>query len=132
LFRSGFKAITSGIVGMTRAALAFIATPIGAVIAALGLALGAVVKYLTSTQAGIDKVTAVTRPLMAIFESLIGVVQEIGKALFDAFSNPKKTIEDIYKFVKDNVIRTFENLYDVMVGIATLDFEQAKKGFNGL
>lgn len=129
---NGLKGLTSGIVGMTRAALAFIATPIGAVIAAVGLVLGAIVNYLKSTQAGMDAVTKVTRPLMAVFESLVGVLQDVGKWLFEAFSNPKKTINEIYQFVKKNVIRTFENLYDVMVGIATLDFDQAKKGFNGL
>jgi hypothetical protein len=129
---NGLKGLRAGIVGITRASIAFIATPIGAVIAAVGLVLGAIVGYLKSTQSGMDAVTKVTRPLMAVFESLVGVLQDVGKWLFEAFSNPKKTIEDIYKFVKDNVIRTFENLYDIMVGIATLDFEQAKKGFNGL
>ena len=132
LLISTMRGVAKSILGVIKASLAFIATPIGAVVAAIGLVLGALVNYLSSTQSGIDAVTAVTRPLAAIFESLIGVLQQVGKFLFEAFSNPKKTIDDLYQFVKKNVITTFQNLFDVMVGIATLDFEQAKKGFKGL
>ena len=132
LLTRSLKGITAGIGGMIKASLAFIATPIGAVVAAIGLVLGALVNYLSSTQSGIDAVTSVTRPLAAIFESLIGVLQQVGKFLFEAFSSPKKTIDDLYQFVKKNVITTFENLYNILVGIATLDFEQAKKGFQGV
>src|SRR5690606_28940035 len=40
---STFKQITTGIAGITRASLAFIATPIGAVISAIGLVLGGLI-----------------------------------------------------------------------------------------
>lgn len=57
---------------------AMIATGIGALV----VVLGSLINYLTSTQAGMDKVTAVTRPLMAIFERMKGVVQELGGSVF--------------------------------------------------
>lgn len=123
-----FKQITTGIVGITRASLAFIATPIGAVISAIGLVLGGLVKYLTSTQEGMDKITAVTRPLMAVFDSLIGLVQEVGKYLFEAFSSPKKTLEDLYKFVKDQIITVFTAYGKILEGIFTLDWSRMKEG----
>src|SRR5690606_34725700 len=107
---------------------AFIATPIGAVISAIGLVLGGLIKYLSSTQEGIDKITAVTRPLMAVFDSLIGLVQEVGKYLFDAFSNPKKTLEDVYNFVKDQIITVFTAYGKVLEGIFTLDWSRMKEG----
>jgi len=125
---STFKQITTGIAGITRASLAFIATPIGAVISAIGLVLGGLIKYLSSTQEGIDKITAVTRPLMAVFDSLIGLVQEVGKYLFDAFSNPKKTLEDVYNFVKDQIITVFTAYGKVLEGIFTLDWSRMKEG----
>src|SRR5690606_35648622 len=125
---STFKQITTGIAGSTRASLAFIATPIGAVISAIGLVLGGLIKYLSSTQEGIDKITAVTRPLMAVFDSLIGLVQEVGKYLFDAFSNPKKTLEDVYNFVKDQIITVFTAYGKVLEGIFTLDWSRMKEG----
>lgn len=132
LLTSTLKGVGASIMTVVKASLAFIATPIGAVIAAVGLVLGAIVGYLKSTQSGMDAVTKVTRPLVAIFESLVGVLQDVGKWLFEAFTNPKKSLEDIYNFVKKNLITTFEGLYDIIVGIATLDFAQAKKGFKTL
>lgn len=48
----------------------------------LVLALGALVSFLTTTQEGMDKVTAVTRPLAAIFEKIKGVVQDLGSNVF--------------------------------------------------
>ena len=92
LLTNGLKGVTTGIIGMTRSALAFIATPIGAVIAAIGVVISGLITYLKSTQEGMDRITAVTRPLQAIFQSLIGVLQNVGKYLFEAFSNPKKTL----------------------------------------
>lgn len=132
LLTSTLKGVGASIMTVVKASLAFIATPIGAVIAAVGLVLGLIVNYLKNTQAGMDAVTKVTRPLTAIFESLVRVLQDVGKWLFEAFTNPKKSLEDIYNFVKKNLITTFEGLYDIIVGIATLDFAQAKKGFKTL
>lgn len=127
---AGLRGIQGGVMGVTKAALAFIATPIGAVIAVLGVVLGALYKYLTSTQEGMDAVTSVTRPLMAIFQTFIGVVQQLGKFLFDAFANPKKSAVEIYDFVKDKVIRVFEGYLKILIGVATLDFTKAKEGLS--
>jgi hypothetical protein len=113
---------------MTRASLSFLATPIGAVIGALGLILAPLISYLTSTQEGIDKVTAVTRPLTAVFQSLIGVAQEVGKFLFDAFSNPKQVLIDLVDFVKNNVINRFKAFGVILEGIINLDFKKVADG----
>lgn len=128
LLTNGLKGVTSGIVGMTRSALTFIATPIGALIAALGLVLAPLIKYLTSTQEGIDKVTAATRPLQAIMQSLIGVLQNVGKYLFDAFSNPKKLLSDLADFVKSQLINRFKAFGVILDGIINLDFKKVSDG----
>jgi len=128
LLKNSFGAITQGIVGMTRASLSFLATPIGAVIGALGLVLAPLISYLTSTQEGIDKVTAITRPLQSVFQSLIGVVQNVGKFLFDAFSNPKQVLLDLVDFVKNNVINRFKAFGVILDGIINLDFKKVADG----
>ena len=128
LLSNSFGGIIQGIVGMTRASLAFIATPIGAVIAAIGLVVGALVEYLSSSQEGIDAVTAVTRPLQAILSSLMGVIQNVGKYLFEAFSNPKKTLTELYEFVKQNLINRFTAFGKILEGIITLDFKKVTNG----
>lgn len=128
LLGNGVKAVTSGIVGMTKASLAFIATPIGAVVAAIGLVLGLVINYLKNTQAGIDAVTAVTRPLSVVFDSLVGILQEVGKFLFEAFSNPKETMMDLADFVKNNLINRFKAFGVILEGIMDLDFKKISNG----
>ena len=128
LLGNGIKGVTAGIFGMVKASLAFIATPIGAIIAAVGLVLAPLINYLTNTQAGIDKVTAVTRPLQAIFQSLIGVLQNVGKFLFDAFSNPKQLLIDLADFVKNNIINRFKAFGVILDGIINLDFKKIADG----
>lgn len=128
LLQSSLGGITQGVIGMTRASLAFIATPIGAVISAIGLVVGLLVNYLKSSQQGIDAVTAVTRPLQAVMSSLMGVLQGVGKMLFDAFSNPKKTMTELYEFVKQNLINRFTAFGKILEGIINLDFQKVTDG----
>lgn len=73
--------------------IALASTGIGLLI----VGLGSLVAYLKTTQSGIDAVTAVTRPLQAVFESLLGVTQRVGGALFKAFvkGDVKGAISDI-------------------------------------
>lgn len=132
LFTNTLQGLGKGIVGVTRASLAFLATPIGAVIGAIGLVLGTLITYLKSTQSGIDAITSVTRPLSAVFEALIGIVQKLGEFLVNAFLNPKKYLTELYDYIKDKVMRYFQGLYDIAVGLATLDFKQAKKGLSSI
>jgi hypothetical protein len=112
----------SGALKLFRVAL--ISTGIGAIV----VALGSLIAFLSTTQAGIDKVTTVTRPLQAIFQSLLGVLQTFGGAIVDAFSNPKKIIDAFSNLVQEQVINRFKALKDIIVGIFTFDTEQFKKG----
>ncbi len=128
LLKTSLGGIGQGILGVTKASLAFIATPIGAVIAVIGLALGALYKYLTSTQKGIDLVTSVTRPLMAIFSALGSVVSGLGEKMVKAFENPKKTLADLGEFVKQNLINRFKVFAVILEGIIELDFKKVTNG----
>jgi hypothetical protein len=128
--KTALMGAAQGFGAMTKASLVFLATPIGAVIGAIGLVLGLVVNALTGTQEGMDKVTAATRPLVAVFEVFLGILQDLGLALISAFENPLETIEKIYNYVKDNVINQFEALSNVVAGIFTFDFERTKKGLD--
>lgn len=75
---SGTKATTFSSKAMKVFKIALASTGVGLLV----IALGSLVSFLTSTQEGMDKVTAVTRPLTAIFEKIKGVVQELGGSVF--------------------------------------------------
>ncbi len=121
-------ATTAGSKALKLFRIALVSTGIGAVV----VALGSLIAYLTTTQEGIDAVTRITRPLQAIFKSLIGVLQNVGESLFNAFTNPKKAIEDIYNYVSGKVIKTFQAFGTILRGIVGLDFDKIKQGFSDL
>jgi hypothetical protein len=92
--------------GMLKTAIA--STGIGLLV----LALSSLISYFTTTQEGIDKITAVTRPLKAIFEALIGVLQNLGgkvfKQLSEAIQNPMQALKDLGNILLENVINRFK------------------------
>lgn len=119
------NATKAGSVALRVFRAALIATGIGAIV----VLLGSLVAYLTSTQEGMDKVTAVTRPLQSIFKSLLGVAQDLGKILFDTFSDPKQLIVDFGNLIKDQIINRLTFMAEVIDGILNLDMRQIADGF---
>lgn len=80
--------------------LALISTGIGAIV----IAIGSLIAYLTTTQSGINKVNKVLIPLKTIFQSLFGVLQEVGEKMSEAFTNPQEAIKSLWKSIKTNLI----------------------------
>lgn len=74
-FNIGVKAVTTS-TNLLKVAIA--STGVGLLV----IALGSLISYLTTTQAGIDKVNKVLTPMRVIFEKLQGVVQNLGGNLF--------------------------------------------------
>lgn len=92
LLTGAFSAIRVGILGALKAGLAFIATPIGAVIAALAVAVGAVVgafklakASLQSTEEGTQKLAVVTGAITGVFNGLFKVVKPLGLFFANVF-----------------------------------------------
>lgn len=83
----GAASAAQGIMGMVRASIAFIATPIGAVVAALGLAIGALTAYFKGSEEGQDRLARISAILSVAFNKLMLIVEDIGEAIFDAGSN---------------------------------------------
>lgn len=82
----GAASAAQGIFGMVKASIAFIATPIGAVVAALGLAIAALTAYFKGSEEGQDRLTRITTILTVAFNKLMVIVEDIGEAVFDAGS----------------------------------------------
>jgi len=128
LLSNSIKKVTSSIFGMIKASLTFLATPIGAVIGAIGLALGLVVNYLKNTQSGIDLLTKVTQPLSSAFSVLMEIAKKVGGFLVSAFTEPQKHIKTLVDFVQNSVIKQFKAFGKILEGLFTIDLSKIKEG----
>lgn len=82
----GLEAGASGFKAMTLQALAFIATPIGAIIAALVAVFALLSTALSKNDALMDKLEDVTNAVSVVFEVLLGRVAMLGEALIALFN----------------------------------------------
>jgi hypothetical protein len=92
LLTQSFKGMATGIMGMVKAGLAFLATPIGVAIGVLAVAVGAVVgafKFMTasmnSTEEGSHKLAKVTATITGIFNGLWKLIKPLGEFMGGAF-----------------------------------------------
>jgi tetrahydromethanopterin S-methyltransferase subunit G len=113
--RSQFVGVTRGMSGATKASKLFKLALMGTGIGAIVVALGALVTYLTSTQAGMDKVTSVTRPLVAVFQKLLGIVQELGGSVFKGLARViDGDIVEGFKTMGQGVVDAVTNIDDAI------------------
>jgi hypothetical protein len=104
--------------------IAMLAIPL---VAILALAVP-IISFFASTQEGMDRITAVTRPLVAIFQSFIGVLQNVATKLVDTFTSPKKALNDFVDFFKQNLINRATAFLEILQGIINLDFRRVADG----
>ncbi len=116
--------VFSGALKLLRVAL--IATGIGAII----VLLGSLVAYFGSTQKGIDKVNKVLVPLKVVFQTLFGVLQDVGEALAGLFT--ADGIKQFGKLIEDLIVKKFEQAQKVLGGIGKILTGDFKDGFNDI
>lgn len=80
----GAYSAAEGIAATTKQAVAFIATPFGAVIAAIGLALGSLIQYFKGSEEGQDKLAKVTAVAKVVWEGFLVIVEQVGGAVYKA------------------------------------------------
>lgn len=89
--------------GVTMAAKAFIATPLGAVVAALSAAIGALTAYFKGSEEGANDLAKITTVLSSIWGNFSDLIQKAGKYIFDAISNPQQAIKDFGQLLKEQI-----------------------------
>jgi hypothetical protein len=133
----GFGGFISGIQGATRASLAFISTGIGAIIAAIGLALASVINYLKNTEDGQDKLNKVTQVAAALWGKFGDAVRDVGEFLVDVFENPQQALEEFGEIIKTNFLNRIKGAADLFtslkdIGVSTFTILKEKiKGVFG-
>ena len=89
---------------MTKAALAFIATPLGMVLAAIAAGLAAVTSWFHRTEEGENALATATAAFNQILASLLDVVDKVGEWLYKAFTKPKEALTDLVDFIEGQVV----------------------------
>jgi hypothetical protein len=116
LVKTGLTGVISGIGGMISASLAFIATPIGAIIAAIALTLGILVSVFKTFQPVVDKaeqaVAAIGSALNVVKNTILAVVTGT-KSLSEAFSGLGGSMSNAAKEAA-NLTKAQQDLDDVM------------------
>ncbi|GGB84037.1 hypothetical protein GCM10007424_25050 [Flavobacterium suaedae] len=86
MVKGAFEGMSSGIMGMTNASLSFIATPIGAVIAAIALVIGLVKNAMDRSTASAQKITKIFDTFSAITDGLMQLLEPLGEFLIDGIA----------------------------------------------
>lgn len=123
------KNVVSGLNGMVKAAKAFIATPLGMVLTPLILAFSALYKWLNSTAEGQQRLAKITGYLKGALAGLQQVVFDVGKALFDAFNNPKQAVNSLWQSIKNNFLNRIQASTGVIVNFGKMIGEALKGNF---
>ena len=127
-----FGATVSGIEQMTRAAMRFIATPLGAIIAALVVAFKALTVWFHRGSAGESAFAKVSGYFSQILNTILNIASKVGEWLYKAFTDPKKAIKDIGNFIESQILnrlKAFSVMGKALEEIFTGNF---KKGFKDL
>ena len=121
----------SGIIGPLKGVVAGMKTLKGAIIStgigALVVILGSLVSYFTTSEEGSKKLAIAMETLGIIVGKITEAAANLGKNLFDMFSNPKKAIEDFGSSIKTFVVDKFNALLDT-VGLVGKAFSKLFEG----
>ena len=121
----------SGIIGPLKGVVAGMKTLKGAIIStgigALVVILGSLVAYFTTSEEGSKKLAIAMETLGIVVGKITEAAANLGKNLFDMFSNPKKAIEDFGSSIKTFVVDKFNALLDT-VGLVGKAFSKLFEG----
>lgn len=83
LFKESLSGAASGLAGLTKASLAFIATPIGAILAALVAAFALIQNALRRNEESTNKLRVAFSSITGIFQRVLQVLEPLGEFLID-------------------------------------------------
>lgn len=82
-FSKGMNTLRTSIIGVTKASLAFIATPIGAILAIIGAAVGLVVNAMNRSEESTNKLNKVFSVFSGISNAVLKALEPLGEFLID-------------------------------------------------
>lgn len=110
LLTSSLGAATQGMFGLVRASLAFIVTPIGAVIAALVAAFALVKNALNRSEEATGKLSRAFSGITGIFDGVLKALEPIGEFLIDVLINNIELAESAFFAAAEGIASALEFL----------------------
>jgi len=108
-----------------------ISTGIGAFI----VAIGSLVSYFTNTKRGADALKQAMAGLGAVVDVLTDLMSRVGETIFNAFTNPKQAIIDLWNAIKTNLLNRLTGVVDgfkaagkIIQSALKFDWEGVKEG----
>lgn len=119
--------VVQGVKGLGTAFKALAANPIGLVISAIAGALTLLFKAFTSTKKGAETLQQVTAGLSAGLDVLRDVLVSVGERLFEAFTNPKQAVLDLWETIKTNFVNRIKGIVEFLPAVG----KAIKQAFSG-
>jgi len=127
---SGFKAMA---VGATTLNVAL--GPIGIIIGVIALAVAAMMAYFKGSVDGAEKFAGIMGVLKGVLAAFKDIIIGVGRALVNAFENPKQAIADLWAFLKKNLINRFEGMKEFFIAtfrVLELGFQALGQAIKGM
>ena len=121
----------SQFMALKTAAMAFIATPIGLVLAAVAAAVGAVITYFKRTEDGGDKLAVAMAYVTGAFESALDIISNLGEFFATYFVNAIKITINNFKLLGKTAQTVFLSI-DVAIQKITGTQEEYNKSLESL
>ncbi|SEA79389.1 Chromosome segregation ATPase [Prevotella sp. tc2-28] len=115
-----FTAATGGAVAFTKALWAMAATPIGAVLSAIVLALQAIFAWFKKDAEGQRAFAKITAYLGSLLSSLMDIAVKIGKYLYHAFADPQGALNQFGKGLIGLVINPLKAVAKTLSGVGQI------------
>ena len=115
-----FTSATSGAVAFTRALWSMAATPIGAVLSAIVLALKAVHSWFTKSADGQRAFAAISAYVGSLLSSITDIAVKVGRYLYHAFADPQGSLNQFGKGLVGMVINPLKAIAKTLSGVGKI------------
>lgn len=115
---------------LTKEALAFIATPIGMVLAAISAALATVSSWFHRTEEGERALNVATGAFNGTLNTLLDIADNVGEWLYKAFTSPKQALQELWYTLKNKLLADMKRVADMGAGIVKIFSGDATEGWN--
>lgn len=128
----GFSGVSQAAQVANKSLWAIVTNPIGAIIAAIALAIGGLMSYFKSSAEGAERWNKVMNIGKGILELFTDGLSYLGKLLVGLWNNPIESLKNFGDSLKENILNRFKSLQiagEAFVKLFKGDFKAAAKDF---